>query len=477
MAKEKVKKKSNKFCTFIFLVLLIITTIFTGAIYYLNVLPLKYFLLIVTGIVILICFFGLILLNKRVRKPIKGFFVILSIAMIAGMGVVSNYSLNAKQVINNITQKVDYKTENYSVVVKADAYSELEELDAQEVGYLDNGTKGTSKALKELIKKVETTNDDYDDVKKLSNDLLKENIQAILVEDSFKDILTEEDEDFKNDTEVLYSFSVKVPEVKASKKVDVTNEPFNIYLTGIDTYGKISSVSRSDVNIIASINPKTGQILLTSIPRDYYVELAGKDAYDKLTHAGIYGVDTSVKTIENLLDININYYVKVNFTSIVKIVDELDGVTVHSDYSFTSQDNYRYVKGDNVLNGKRALSFARERHAFAAGDVQRGKNQMYLIQGMADKLMQFSSVTKFNSLLDTIDGTFETNISSEEISKLIKMQIDKRINWNIESNYLDGTGASKSTYSSKSHAYVMEPDNTSIASAKTKISKVFNAEE
>ena len=215
---------------------------------------------------------------------------------------------------------------------------------------------------------------------------------------------------------------------------------------------------------------------MTSVPRDYYVQLRGTTGLkDKLTHAGIYGVEKSVGTLEDLLNIKINYYLKVNFTSVVKIVDTLGGITIHSDYNFISQDGFKYVKGDNKVNGERALSFARERHSFNSGDIQRGKNQMYVIQGMADELMSFSSVTKFNSLLSDLDGTFETNISSDEISKLIKMQIDKNINWNIENNTLDGTGAKKVTYTAKStKAYVMVPDVVSVASATTKIEKVMH---
>ncbi len=473
---KKKKKKNNKFFSLIFYLLLAAVIIFLYSLYNLNMLPFNYFLLLISGVVIFLAIFALILLNRKVKRGIKGFFTFISLVLIAGLSVISNYSFNTKEAINNITKKIDYKTENYALVTLSDNYEQVEELDSKDIGYLDNGTKGTKAALKELDKLVTVIDDDYDDIEKLSNDLLKEKIHAILVEDSFKDILDEESEDFKSNTKILYNISVKIPEEKTSKQVDVTQKPFNVYLTGIDTYGKITSVSRSDVNIIASVNPKSGRILLTSIPRDYYVNLAGKNAYDKLTHAGIYGVETSVKTIEDLLDIKINYYVKVNFSSIEKMVDELGGITVHSDYNFISQDGYRYTKGDNVLNGKKALSFARERHSFADGDIQRGKDQMYVIEAMMAKLMTFKSVTNFNSLLDTLEGTFETNISSEEISNLVKMQIDKKIAWNIESNYLEGEGASKTTYSSKSRAYVMLPDISSVASAQTKISKIFNEE-
>ena len=359
MTKKPTKKKNPVFFQFIYFLLLLIVIIFSLGIYNLDILPLQYFLMLITGVVILISFFGLILLNRRVKKGIKVFFSFISVTLIIGMAVVSNFSFNTKEVLNKITKKVDYKTENYSLVVLSGAYGDVADLDNQDIGFLDNGSQGINKALAKLEKKIAYQDDDYDDVKKLSDDLLDEKVKAILVEESFKDILDEESRDFKDNTEILYTLNVQVPEQKTSKKVDVTTESFNIYLTGIDTYGKITSVARSDVNIIATINPQTGKVLLTSIPRDYYVELAGKNAKDKLTHAGIYGVETSVKTIEDLLDININYYVKVNFSSVEKIVDELGGITVHSDYNFISQDGYKYVKGDNILNGKKAFFYSR----------------------------------------------------------------------------------------------------------------------
>lgn len=473
----KTKLKNNKFFSIIYWLFFIISLLFIGLIYYLNVLPIKYILIIIGIILFINLILGIILLNKHVKKKLKIFFTIFTLMIIVGLGIINTYLLNTKDIINNITKKINYKTENYAVIVLKDTnYEELKELENENIGYLDNQTQGSKEALKKLDKQLDAEYDDYDDVGKLSNDLLNDKINAILVEDSFKNIMEEESDKFNDATKILYSFSVKIPEEKESKQVDVTNDSYNIYITGIDTYGKITSVSRSDVNIIATVNPRTGTILLTSIPRDYYVPLNGTNGQkDKLTHAGIYGVEKSVKTIEDLLDIKINYYIKVNFSSVEKLVNTLGSITVHSDYNFVSKDGYKYFKGDNKMNGKQALSFARERHAFTTGDIQRGKNQIYVIQGMADKLMTFSSLTKFNSLLDTLEGTFETNFSSKEISNIAKMQIDQRINWQIESNTLEGTGDKQKTYTYKSSkSYVMQPDMTSVASAKTKISKIAN---
>lgn len=475
--KNEKKKKSNKFYKFIYILLFIVTCIFTAGVYFLKMLPMKYFLVVICFDVFILGLFALIFLNTHVKKVVKFFFLLFALGLMAGMGVGSKYLLSTIGAIDKVTQKINYKTENYSVLVLAkNKYEDISELENLNLGYLDNASEGTSKALKKVKEKVETKNLAYEDVAKLESDLLKEDIDALVVEDSFKQIMDEESEKFNLSTQILYSFSVKVKEEKSSKSVDVTKEPFNVYITGIDTYGKISSVSRSDVNIIATVNPTTKKVLLTSIPRDYYVPLKGMNgAKDKLTHAGIYGVEKSIGTIEDLLDIKINYYVKVNFTSVENIVDTLGGITVHSDYSFVSKDGYKYTKGDNKVNGKRALSFARERYSFNDGDIQRGKNQIYVIEAIADKLMSFKSVANYEKLLDTIEGNFETNLSNKDISNFIKMQIDDMQMFTIESNSLKGTGSKESTYTYKSSkSYVMLPDNASVASAKTKISKIVN---
>ena len=175
--------------------------------------------------------------------------------------------------------------------------------------------------------------------------------------------------------------SIKTKSKSIAKKVKVTKESFNIFISGIDTYGKISSVSRSDVNMVVTVNPKTKQILMTSIPRDYYVTLHGVKGYkDKLTHASLLGIENSVMTVEDLLDIDINYYIKVNFSSVINVVDSLGGVDVYSEYDFTSIDGYHYSKGYNKVNGEEALSFVRERKAFASGDNQRIKKQNKSLQ-------------------------------------------------------------------------------------------------
>ena len=259
------------------------------------------------------------------------------------------------------------------------------------------------------------------------------------------------------------------------KEVDVTKEPFNIYISGNDIYGNIASVSRSDVNIIATVNPNTHKILLTSIPRDFYVQLHGTSGYkDKLTHAGVYGIDMSVKTIEDLLDIDINYYMRVNFTSLIKVVDAIGGVDVVSDYSFRATTGDRFVKGTNHLNGKKALAFSRERKAFSDGDRQRGKNQQKVLTAILNKMLSSTTlITKYTDILDSLGGSFQTNMPASKIYNLVNMQLDKMPSWTFESYNLDGKGSSSYTYTyPHQKLYVMEPDVNTVNEAKAKIDMI-----
>ena len=215
-------------------------------------------------------------------------------------------------------------------------------------------------------------------------------------------MINESIENFENDVRILDTISIKIESNVKVKDADVTKESFNIYISGNDIYGNILSVSRSDVNIIATVNPNTHKILLTTVPRDFYVQLHGTSGYrDKLTHAGVYGIDMSVSTMEDLLDLDINYYMRVNFTSLMKLVDAIGGVDVESDYSFRAASGESFVKGINHMNGKQALAFSRERKAFSDGDRQRGKNQQKVIIAILNKTL--SSTTLITSYTDILD--------------------------------------------------------------------------
>ncbi|MCR5692041.1 MAG: LCP family protein, partial [Eubacterium sp.] len=272
----------------------------------------------------------------------------------------------------------------------------------------------------------------------------------------------------------------------------VTTKPFIVYISGIDVYGKVSQTSRSDVNIIAVVNPITKKVLLVSTPRDYYVPLYNDDGKsysggipDKLTHAGIYGVDVSMGTLEHIYDLDINYYVRVNFTSVKKIVNILGGVEVYSDYDFISDwgpngagTHYKFKKGYNKVNGKKALAFCRERHHFDNGDYQRGRDHQHMIEAILNKVMSPKVLQDFSSLLKESKSMFQTNMSTKKIVSLCNMQLSDMATWKISYANAAGTGSKQTTYSIRSNAlYVCMPDDSSIAKIKKKIKKVMSETE
>ena len=258
----------------------------------------------------------------------------------------------------------------------------------------------------------------------------------------------------------------------------LTNDTFIVYISGIDTNGSLSETSRSDLNIIASVNTNTKQILLTTTPRDYYVILpVSGGQMDKLTHAGIYGVDVSMETLENLYDISIDYYVRVNFRMLVDLVDAVGGITVNSEYAFNS-GKYSFSKGDNQLSGREALVFVSERYAFTNGDIQRGENQMQVIKSLIDKVSSISIIKNAGEIIDAISENFETNMTGDEIASLLKMQMNDGASWDIVMNKVKGTDDLRTTYSAgNQELYVMIPDQQSVCEAKEMMQKILDAND
>ena len=289
-------------------------------------------------------------------------------------------------------------------------------------------------------------------------------------------MLCEDIDGFKKGTKILHTISVEVETGDFAKRVDITEEPFNVYITGIDTYGSISTVARSDVNMIMTVNPETRQILLTSIPRDMYLPLHTYGEMDKLTHTGIYGVQETISTVEDWLGIDINYYVRVNFTTLVDVVDVIGGVDVESEYAFSSAvSDYSYVAGTNHLSGEAALYFARERKHLAGGDKERIKNQQRVLSAIIDKMTSSTVVlTRYSQLLNAVGDKMQTSLSDNDISAFVKMQIKDMGGWNIESISIDATGAMKPTYSMPGrNLSVQIPDEESVAEAQKQINSVM----
>lgn len=467
----KKKKKNLNLLSKVFLIILnVIGILDLILIIKLNVLPWKYLIPVIIIFAMVLIFLSVLLTRRKKKKgTIYGvsslviiLFVFICYYLLGTLGFLSNFGGNT------------YKEETYSVVVlKESNYETIKDLDNEDFGVIENSEEGQEKALKKIEKKINLNKIEYSDSGTLAHALLDKEVEAILISNAVLEMVYENILDFGDLTKVLHEESIKIEVENKANKIDVTEDFFNIYISGIDTYGSVNKTSRSDVNLIVSVNPKTNEVLITSIPRDYYVSLAGKTGLkDKLTHAGIYGVETSMETIANLLDTKIDYYVKVNFSSLINVVDTLGGIKVNSKYSFTSKDGYGYKKGINNLNGKEALSFVRERKAFGnmGGDRVRGENQQLVLKALIEKALTPSILMKYNSLLKSVDNSFITNIPEEYVTTLINKQLSSNVSWKIDTQNLDGGNGYEYTYSYQTQKlYVMIPDETSLTSAREKI--------
>lgn len=475
MKKNKTNNKKHKIYFIINSILLAwvsITTLLIIKKY--DVLPFKYFIWILLAFILIPGIMIFLMLKKNIKSIIKKIISVFSIIFII-INVIALIYLNKTFKFLNTLVDTGYTIENYAVIVLKDKeYNDIKDIENKNIGYYNQEQSHIGEALTKLDELVTVNKSEYENYDVLVDKLYNEETDAIIMEESHREIIDETKENFTKDTKVIYTIEVKYKTEDIAKNVDVKKETFNIYLSGIDTYGDISSVSRSDVNIIATVNPTTHQILLTTIPRDYYVQLAGTTGLkDKLTHAGIYGIDTSIKTLENLLDIEINYYIRVNFSSVERIIEALGGVDVYSEYTFQGASGTYFQNGYNRVNGSQALEFARTRKTVDGGDRTRGKNQQALIQAIIKKACSKDIITKYSSLLNSLEGTFQTNMPMDKITDLVKKQIDDMAQWNITSISLDGSNGSEYTYSySWQLLYVMIPDESTIENAKAKIKEV-----
>lgn len=321
---------------------------------------------------------------------------------------------------------------------------------------------------------------EYDTMFELADALKSGEVGAIIINEAYVGIIGDVENyewmttDIRKITTVEHAVEA-VPEADADVPEENQNT-FIMYLSGIDTYGGISARSRSDVNILAVVNTDTKNILLLSTPRDFYVDYSVTGgAKDKLTHAGIYGIDASIDALERLYDIDVNYYLRINFTGFMDVIDALGGISVYSDYDFTVNNVKTFHKGYNDVNGREALAFARERYSFADGDYQRGRNQMEVIKAVINKAASSSLLVNYTSVMDAIAGSFETNMPRSQIAALVRMQLSDMAQWNITSYTSSGQSMYAETFSMPGQdLYVIVPDENSIAEAKEQINAVLS---
>lgn len=411
------------------------------------------------------------------RKSIaKIFSVLLSVVLI----IASVYIYKGNATLNEMTG-ANVQTTRYSVIVlNNDTYASIKDLKNQTIQMcnLNDKKNNVEKAQNALLKKVKDIDveivDSYTD---LIENLYNGTVEAIFVNEGLTGFFEEEHPTYASDTKVLWSYDITEKIEDISKNVNVTEDAFTIYISGIDTRGPVSTVSRTDVNMLVTVNPHTKQILMTSIPRDYYVPLANSGIGDKLTHSALAGIQNSVETLENFFEIDINYYARVNFTSLESIVNALGGITVNSPIAFQAGD-YFISAGDNYMDGAKALAFSRERYNVAGGDGDRVANQQRVLIGILKKAMSPAIITNYNQILASVQGCLETNMSSKDITSFIQMQIDDMASWDIQRQQVWGTGTMMTggAYAPLDTLYYLLPDEGSARNAAANIEAMVNDE-
>lgn len=483
MKKNRRKRSKNKgiwFFRAIAIISIIIFIVFGIMLYVLDMIPFKYLIIfyIVFGLLYLYLFITSFPKKIKNKFKISSCVFLILFGTIFGVGI--KYLNDTMDFVGVISKDLFQKEVYYVMTLENSKYKNIKDLDGKSIGIYSS--KNSTKASNELNKKIKNISKEYKNVVELFEDLQDNKIDAVLINESTKNLLDTDLADMKLKLKEIYKVYVSIEKTDIVKVVDITKKPFNIYVAGGDAYGSIDNVTNTDVNMIITVDPINRKVLLTSIPRDYYVNLPsfGDNAYDKLTHAGYYGIEESAKAIENLLDIDINYYVKVNFSTIEGVIDAIEGVDVYSDYNFKADiypDYFTFKKGMNHLNGKQALAFARERKSFKDGDVQRVKNQQKVLTAIINKVTSSTTlVTNFSRILDSVGNSFSTNMETKSINRFIKMQLNDMRGWSIESQNLIGTDLyTKETYTYPSlELYVMKQDKESVDAAKEKIKGYLN---
>lgn len=476
--KKSNKKKNDLFFKIVSVLLIISFVVSVGFIIYFELLPIQYLsmLIIFGGLIV----FGLfkILNNKRLKKAIKVIFSIPSILLNLILIMVCLYSVGTLSFFNKIFD-TGIRTDSYSLYVLKDSeYEKVNDLSDKTIGVIEDENK--DKVIDKLSNKIEFDMVEYKDVNEALDDLENNEIDSVVALDSNIDLLQEDTDEYDN-IKKIYSFNITnyIKTIKSNKNVAKDN--FVFYISGVDTNGKVESKARSDVNILVAVNPSKNKILMVNTPRDYYVKLHSKKSMDKLTHAGVYGIEESVSTLEDLYDIKVDYYARVNFTTFVNIVEKLGGITVDVPVSFCEQTSSRTSsnkiclrKGEQELNGEQALALSRTRHTIAGGDRGRIENQMLVLKAIIDKAMSPSIIVKYNSLLGSVSDSVITNIDQKSVTKLVKKQIKSNDAWEIKTYSVDGSDASNTTYSTGSaRVYVMNPKEETVMEAKKKLDDIL----
>ena len=427
---------------------MIVSLIFLVYVYILDILPFKYFLILVGLVFILFILMILFVKSGWKKKKREGTYTRLIVSKLTC--ILLSFLLvfltvmvkRGNSFIGNITNSF-IQTRVISVYVPKDSdYHKLSDLKDVEIGIQ---TKKDNSIMMSALSKIEDAmgrelkTKDFNDYASLGDAINDGEVKAIVADQAYMALLEANHEGIDERLRSVYKIETEEKIKTVTEETDITKEPFIVYVTGIDTYGTVSTISRTDVNLLVCVNPQNRQILMVSIPRDTYVTLHSKGKKDKLTHSAMYGIDETITTLEDFLDLDINYYAKTNFSGITNIIDALGGVTIDSPYEFnTMHGNYHINKGLNEMDGDKALCFVRERYSLPSGDFDRGRNQQRLLQAMIKKALSPKIITNYNNVLAAVEGCFETNMSSDDIKSFISQQLDQGGSWEMFNAQVSG---------------------------------------
>ena len=484
-------KKFSKVLSILLSVVLVVSSFYLlYQVIRLNVLPSKFLFPLTIGVVVLDAIFILLLIYFSKNVVSKIICVVLTLLVCAASCMGGYYISKTQNVLSNITNVAKHAKNTVSVIVKeSSSIKNKSQLNGVSVGSLRLNEQGSKKVLKELSSEGIVLNQtEYDSMTALLEAFYNGEVDSIIINESSRSQILDMEaySNFDSNTRVVYQTSYKVKNNDSATSVsDITSKPFNVLISGSDTRGGFDENGRSDVIMIATVNPKTHTILLTSVPRDFYVTTACdagdgcmQGALDKITHTGIHGTNTTKRTVEQLLGIEINYTFKVGFDTVTDLVDALGGVDVnvepgYATNSFAALSGFSVHEGVNHLNGEQALAFARERYSYTEGDRQRTKNQQQVLMGIVKEATKPSVITNYAAIMDTMANTFSTTMSNEEITDLIKYQLNNNPTWKMEQYMVDGTGGTLMCAELGDAASVMVPDQSTVKMAKDKINAVL----
>lgn len=484
-------KEQSKFSKVLSILLSVVLVISSFYLLYqvirLNVLPSKFLFPLTIGVVVLDAIFILLLVyfGKNVVSKIICIVLTLFICVASCMG--GYYISKTQSVLSNITNVAKHAKNTVSVIVKkSSSIKNKSQLNGVSVGSVRLNEQGSKKVLKELSGEGIALNQTvYDSMTALLVAFYNGEVDSIIINESSRSQILDMEaySNLDSNTRVVYQTSYKVKNNDSATSVsDITSKPFNVLISGSDTRGGFDENGRSDVIMVATVNPKTHTILLTSVPRDFYVTTACdagdgciQGALDKITHTGIHGTNTTKRTVEQLLGVEINYTFKVGFDTVTELVDVLGGVDVYVEPGYAVHTSYLNVnEGINHLNGEQALAYARERYSYTEGDRQRTKNQQQVLMGIIKETTKPSVITNYAAIMDTMANTFSTTMSNAEITDLIKYQLNNNPTWKMEQYMVDGTGDTLMCAELGDAASVMVPDQSTVKMAKDKINAVLS---